>query len=183
MSHDGGNAEKKFWKMPELVERLVLFLDGESTMLLARCHKLALQVLQHPTVWNKFIRRSCPRSNIEAERDRELYEHLSTLHSEHCALHKDKMMHLAAILDLVEGEDSLKMKMDLIQVFCERFLVDDDAQSIKGLEISFSCPHGNLKTETSTLGFLLLEETKLAVVLTVEHTSKKPVSLVPRNRR
>ena len=77
-------------------------------------------------------------------------------------------MHMAAILDLVGGEDALKMKMDLIEVFCERFPVDDDAQMIKWLEISFSCPHGNLKTETSLLGFLLLEETKLAVGLTVE---------------
>ena len=36
------------------------------------------------------------------------------------------------------------------------------------MEISFSCPQGNLRTETSLLGFLLLEETKLAVGLTVE---------------
>ena len=52
-------AEKKFWEMPELVDRLHLDLDVRSTLCLAQVHDLTQKILQRSHTWNKLIRRSC----------------------------------------------------------------------------------------------------------------------------
>ena len=52
MSCENSGAEKKFWRMPEMVEMLLPFLDLESTSILAQCHELTRQVLQGSYVWN-----------------------------------------------------------------------------------------------------------------------------------
>ena len=52
-------AEKKFWEMPELVDRLHLDLDIRSTLCLAQVHDLTQKILQGSHAWNKLIRRSC----------------------------------------------------------------------------------------------------------------------------
>ena len=38
-------AEKKFWRMPEMVERLLPFLDAVSTLSLVKALPLALQII------------------------------------------------------------------------------------------------------------------------------------------
>ena len=55
---DPKDARTRFWSTPELVDRVVSFLDLESNMLLARSNELALKVVQRPSVWNKLIRQS-----------------------------------------------------------------------------------------------------------------------------
>ena len=53
-------AVKKFWETPELVEKLLPFLDLESTLSLAQCHKKIPRIFEGPCMWNQFIRRACP---------------------------------------------------------------------------------------------------------------------------
>ena len=57
-------AEKKFWRSPELVEKLISsFLDTGSILALAKSHQLTLDLLNSGTsVWNKLISRTCPES-------------------------------------------------------------------------------------------------------------------------
>ena len=60
MSGTGEGAEWKFWRIPELVERLLLFLDTGSTSRLAKVHPLTMEILQSPLGWRKLLRKSFP---------------------------------------------------------------------------------------------------------------------------
>ena len=46
MSSGKTEAERKFWRIPELVETLLPFLDVKSILSLAQCHQLTLNILQ-----------------------------------------------------------------------------------------------------------------------------------------
>ena len=47
----GRSAERRYWSSPELLEKLLGFLDSPSIVNLAQAHTLALQTLQKPLVW------------------------------------------------------------------------------------------------------------------------------------
>ena len=54
-------SEKMFWRTPELVNKLIHYLDVQSVSKLAEAHHLTAQVLQEGTVtWDKLIKRNCP---------------------------------------------------------------------------------------------------------------------------
>ena len=54
-------AEKKFWRTPELVDRLITtFLDSKSTLALVKALPLALEVIEGKSSWIKLVRRVCP---------------------------------------------------------------------------------------------------------------------------
>ena len=50
----------KFFHSPELVDRLITYLDGDSILCLATCHDLTKAVSQKSLVWTKVVRRTCP---------------------------------------------------------------------------------------------------------------------------
>ena len=50
----------KFWKSPELIVKLLPFLDLKSTLCLVRCHDLTKNILQRGFAWNNLVRRTCP---------------------------------------------------------------------------------------------------------------------------
>ena len=52
-----GPAQTKFWETPELIAKLLTFLDLPSTLRLAKCHQLTQDVIQGSWVWNKLIKR------------------------------------------------------------------------------------------------------------------------------
>ena len=62
MSCGKHDAERKFWKTPELIETLLLFLDVSSARSLAQALPLALDILQSVVVWNKLVQRSIPEN-------------------------------------------------------------------------------------------------------------------------
>ena len=64
MSSKLSEAVKKFWKTPE---KLLPFLDPESTLNLARSTDKVPGILQGPHVWNQFIRRACPPWQIDID--------------------------------------------------------------------------------------------------------------------
>ena len=58
---------EKFWNLPELVERLVSFLNPRSTLCLLQSNVLDKETLQESfssKAWTQLIRR-CPRSEDE----------------------------------------------------------------------------------------------------------------------
>ena len=72
MSQEDPNAARRiFWRTPELVEKLVNFLDVESALLLAQSHELALKLVQEPSKWKKLIRQSGLRSKVTEEKSQE----------------------------------------------------------------------------------------------------------------
>ena len=50
----------KFWETPELVEKLLPYLDLNSTKQLAESHKLTRKILKKGLAWNKLLRRFLP---------------------------------------------------------------------------------------------------------------------------
>ena len=53
-------AEKMFWRTPELVDRLMTFLDSHSTLALVKALPLALDIVAGQSSWIKLVRRVCP---------------------------------------------------------------------------------------------------------------------------
>ena len=54
-------AVRQFWETPDLVEKLLPYLDLTSTKLLAESHKLTRQMLRKAFIWKKLIQRMLPR--------------------------------------------------------------------------------------------------------------------------
>ena len=59
-------AEKKFWRTPELVDRLMPFLDGQSTLSLVKALPLALAIVKGKSSWIKLVKRVCPNETNDA---------------------------------------------------------------------------------------------------------------------
>ena len=57
---EDGTAMGKFWETPELVEKLLPYLDLITTKLLAESHKLTRKILKKAFNWNKLIQRILP---------------------------------------------------------------------------------------------------------------------------
>ena len=70
-------AEKKVWGCPELLERLLVFLDPDSLVSLAEAHEPANSVLGK-TLWNKLVKQVCQGSGRSSSRE--------------CASYKDLML-------------------------------------------------------------------------------------------
>ena len=86
MSFGQSVAEKKFWEMPELVDRLLPFLDVESTLRHVKVHELTQKILQGSHAWKELIGRSC-LSNLPTESKEKM----------------DVVKHLVAILKLTKA--------------------------------------------------------------------------------
>ena len=55
-------AITQFWETPELVERVLPYLDLTSTKMLAKAHKLTRLILKRAFAWHKLVRRVMPEN-------------------------------------------------------------------------------------------------------------------------
>ena len=144
----------KVLRTPEVVEKLLDFLDGNSTLNLARCHDLTKELVQRPSVWHKLVRRNCPVGV-----NRPMWDE-----TELVATNKKKLMPLLELLRM--AKDPVEMKLTLLEVICERFPPETEKDIDLGpdssyhqyVKVHFLCPH----KDVSTVGFLLLEEVEMA---------------------
>ena len=141
MSCGKHDAEKKFWKTPELIETLLLFLDVSSTRSLAQAPPLALDILQNGVVWNKLVQRSIPENRNTDLTDKSLYDLVP------------KVTSLARILLMMGGSRSPQLDLNLIHTICEGFpfLRGPSMRSVT-LSCSYQKTHS-----VSPLGLVLLE--------------------------
>ena len=103
-----GPAQTKFWETPELIAKLLTFLDLPSTLRLAKCHQLTQDVIQGSWVWNKLIKRFCPHDQEDEDQVGYLaHENLETVR------------HFVATLKLMRSPNTLLL--DLLEMICERF--------------------------------------------------------------
>ena len=102
-------AAKIFWRTPELVEKLLPFLDLDTTLHLAQTHRVTRELLNKSFVWNKLIRRSCP------SHDGKDFHDFTPSHDEKMST----VLRLVAILKLVKTPKVLVM--DLLELICARF--------------------------------------------------------------
>ena len=133
-------AEKKFWRSPELVQGLLPFLDPPSILRLGQLHPLTRGVLQGNYNWSSFVRRSCPQPGGS--------DHFLT-ESERAVA---EMRPIIEILHLIGSPQFHLMK--ILDTICERFL---PLESRTGLsKVKVTCPNDEVH-DVSAVGFVLIE--------------------------
>ena len=138
-------AAKKFWETPELVEKLLPFLDLGAILHLAKTNKMTRDILQKSCIWNQLVRRSCPM------RLEHFSEENGFLRKEELQPGFDRVRGLVAILNLLK--EPMTLLLDLLDVICERF-VQNEPQD----RFTVGCPCHSGSHSVSLPGFLLLEE-------------------------
>ena len=131
-------AEKKFWKSPELVEGLLHFLDPSSILELGQAHSLTIGLMQATNNWARFIRRFCPHPPAN---------HYLPL-EESTEQKVGELKPITGILQLMNSPQSHLLA--LLHIISERFPSIIDGQCIE-----VTCPIHN--HNMSPLGFVLLE--------------------------
>ena len=156
MADDEEDGMQELFRMPDLVDKLLSFLDATSALCLAQSKiSCVLQILQHKTVpWNKMVRRTISgnfkimwsphrdwESGLLDGEDRVLRESF-----------KEKRVHLLSLVDIfkmIEGPKMHKLH-HILDLISEKYA------SSRGLSIKMSRSWGGPKS-VSPLGFLLLE--------------------------
>ena len=138
------SSERKVWQSPELLDKLLSYLDVSSTLHLAQAHAFTIQVLQNKSCWNKFIRRTCPSQDSGGRQSE------------------------AAVAELLKMMGSPQdLLRDLLDVVASRFpaedhdwiwIVDDDDElEIVPCLVVVSCPCQLQSHSVFSPGFLHLE--------------------------
>ena len=130
-----------------MVEKLLPFLDLESTKQLAKAHELTLLILGKAFIWNKLAKRTFP-----VDENFDLVEEEDTF----LASEKSKAGILVELLGMIKGAQQPQLKEDLVHAIVDRFPAEPVEQIWKQkpfVEVSCSC----LEThQVSSWGFLIL---------------------------
>ena len=147
MSVSGNEAEKKFWKTPELVESLLPFLDPPSILELAQAHPLTVGILEGNSTWNRFIRRSCPFPP----------PNLQTTHYRFDEETEQKVVELRPIVGILQLMGSQQCHLlDLLDLICQRFPPIEIYTWGVPRDVEVTCTSHDVHY-VSALGFVLLE--------------------------
>ena len=148
-------ALRKFWATPELVEKLLPYLDLNSTKHLAESHQLMRKILKKELTWNKLIQRFLPgEERMEFLVDQSFGDPLPFEHDPLLGSERQKVKILAEILTMIKGHSGAQMA--LVHAICER-------NPIRGtvvIDLSCSCL---LTHRVSPWGFKLLEEVEASL--------------------
>ena len=158
-------AVKKFLQTPDLLEKLLPYLDADTTLSLAqsKISCLVKHLKDYPEVWIKMVQRTLPGDNKVGpaewgywNRVRESFEGKRV-----------KMQNLAGILKMVDDADSQVSHLrHLLDTICVKSPPDEDTCYIQ----IGSTSHGFHLV--SPLGFLLLEEVEVALGSTLQSVSR-----------
>ena len=160
MSREGGNAETKFWRMPELVEMLLPLLDPLSVINLGNLHHPSLELIQRSIVWNKLLRNTIP-DNKDAYWEDEGEEEVDR---------EDMLGTVWQLAWLTESfEDPKPFQLDLLHLICER----NPPNGRSGLIDVVCCC--NQTHSVTPLGFLLLEEVESELGSTMQSVERVQV--------
>ena len=147
MSVSDNEAEKKFWRTPELVEGLLHFLDPPSIIELGQVHPLTAGIMQGISTWNRFIRKSCPFPPANHQ----------TSHWDWGLGTEEKVAELRPILGVLQLIGSpLPHLLDLLEIICQRFPPTEVRRGVLFGEVKVTCPTHKVHN-VSALGFVLLE--------------------------
>ena len=171
-------AEKKFWTTPELVDRLMTFLDGQSTLALVEALPLALDIIGGKSSWIKLVRRVCPYDTPDTPC-------VSVAEWEEIVAEERKdVVTLVEILKMMELEDPSSLLLDLLHAICGNFPpVDRDDMPVEArafrynnitgpevIQVSCSCEQAS--HALSPYGFLYLEEAERAMGTTLQKVQR-----------
>ena len=133
---------------PDVVERLLIFLDANSTLRLAQSRiSCTLHVLEHTsTAWNKLVKRTAGRFELLAGFD-------------------EKRALIEPLVDILKMlDDPNSHALDLLEVICEKYPSAGPLYYIRNpmYHIEISCPRHTTHFVSSE-GFQLLEEVEGAL--------------------
>ena len=158
-------AVKKFLQTPDLLEKLLPYLDADTTLSLAqsKISCLVKHLKNYPEVWIKMVQRTLPGDNkVEPA----LWEYWNRVR-ESFEGKRVKMQNLAGILKMVDDADSQVSHLrHLLDTICVKSPPDDGRCYIQ----IGSTSHGFHLV--SPLGFLLLEEVEAALGSTLQNVSR-----------
>ena len=108
-------AERKFWRTPDLLERLLAVLDAKSVLALVKGLPPALAIIQRKPTWIKLVKRVCsniedPRFDISSYSDEEFLQQV--------AEHRSGLIPLVDIMKLMTSNFRPRL-LDLLDVICE----------------------------------------------------------------
>ena len=111
-------AISQFWETPELVERVLPYLDLTSTKMLAKAHKLTRLILKRAFAWHKLVRRVMPE-NEKSELCSDVFGlPLSFENDPVLASERQLAKDLVELLRLVKGNS--KLAISLLHALCQR---------------------------------------------------------------
>ena len=152
-------AEKVFWRTPELVDRLLPFLDPASTLALAQVLPLTAGLLQATHNWSRFIRRFCPFS---PSKHNENYKP---------SIAKQKLAEVRPLVRILQMMESPQFNLvALLDIICERF-PPSVAQ-----HVMVTCPNHNVH-HVSPLGLVLLQFVETACANASSEQDPEPVDI------
>ena len=150
-------AMRKFWETPELVEKLLPYLDLNSTKHLAESHKLTRKILKKDLTWYKLIQRFLPgEERIEFLVDQSFGPPFPFEDDPLLASEMQKARILAEVLSLISG-DSMAW-LSLVHAICERNPIRFSGTVIIGVSCSCLLTH-----RVSPWGFLLLKQVEASL--------------------
>ena len=173
-------AERKFWKTPELLEKLFSLIDLESTLNLARVmDKADLQSGITSKVWDKLIRYNCPVDRRGClfgsfPQDRDSFH--KRYHDLKLQEAQQSVKNLATVLKLMGKPKDLLL--DLLDLICEGLppLVGLTVMATNQLQIV--CPRHPEPHNVSPAGFLLLEEVESVLGTTEQRIQSMDVGVL-----
>ena len=182
---------EKFWNTPELLEKLLPYLDAASTKCLAVAHDLTQETLLRDFIWIKLVRRTFPPSS----RDARAHVGLGTYEENLEPVEEEMLMPteverarvLAQILKKAGKPKSLQL--ELLHVICQQFPPAAEDLCSFGIQlVRLRCPCDQ-RHRVAPLGFLLLEEVEATLGSTAQimdlaqaNLSQEPLMIALRNR-
>ena len=160
-------AVKKFLQTPDLLEKLLPYLDADTSLSLAqsKISCLVQHLKDYPEVWIKMVQRILPGDN-KVELEPTLWIYWNSVR-ESFEGKRVKMQNLAGILKMVDDADSQVSHLrHLLDTICVKSPPDEDTCYIQ----IGSTSHGFHLV--SPLGFLLLEEVEAALGSTLQNVSR-----------
>ena len=125
------DAEKKFWRTPNLIETLLPFLDANSTLALVKVLPLALDIVQMKTMWIKLVERACPYDKSDGSVSCFCFCQCGCCGCGAKVLEKQRakreLIPLVDILKLMSEEDTKPRLSELLHLICRRFPPGEDS--------------------------------------------------------
>ena len=139
-------AERKFWQVPEMVEKLLEHLDVSGTLELAEVHELTLQILQGAsgTLKPLVIGRQLGQDTFEQQR---------------------VMVERAVLTITAKMEKPESLLVELLHVICAEHRTD-------AITIQLTCPCCASPHSVSSFGFILLEDCEGALDSAEQHVKR-----------
>ena len=154
----GDGTEHAFWKIRELVEKLLPYLGLESIKHLAEVHKLTRHILGKAFVWKRLIKRTFPE-DVKIRLDLE-WSPMLLEDDAHLANDLPRARLLAHILGLIKSSKGSQPEVDLLHAVCERYPVLDGSLDARRWFhfVDVRCAACLKSHQVSPWGFVLLEE-------------------------